>query len=533
MNMPATETTRSKVCSQAEQKVLAGGGKMGALMRGFDWAASPLGPVPDWPPILRTVVSLCLTSRFPTVIFWGPELRMFYNDAYLPMLADKHPAALGQAAQECWPEIWAIIGPMLRGVLDTGEATWSDDLLLPIIHNGAVGEHYFTFSYSPIRDETGRVCGVFCPVTETTARLQGERSEQALRHEAEAAHARVRTTLESITDAFFTLDRQWHFTYVNQRAKALWGRRDDVLGKNIWEEFPESESLIFGEQLRKAMADQVTIDFEGYYPPMGVWLAMRAYPSSDGVAVYLQNITARKEAEAERERLLADLQRANEEFQQFSYIVSHDLNEPLRTMRSYVLLLAQHLQGSLDGDAQEYLTFVTDAAQRMQQMLTDLLAYTHAGHALEFQAVDCEALLAEVVSDLHAAVTEQQATITRDRLPTVRGDPSRLRQVLLNLISNALKFCKEPPRIHVSAQREGGRWEFSVRDNGIGIDPRQFSRLFQVFQRLHTRAEYPGTGIGLAICKRVVEQHGGRIWVESVPGEGATFYFTISEVSIQ
>jgi light-regulated signal transduction histidine kinase (bacteriophytochrome) len=231
----------------------------------------------------------------------------------------------------------------------------------------------------------------------------------------------------------------------------------------------------------------------------------------------------------DQKRTATELQRANEEFQQFSYIVSHDLSEPLRTMSNFAQLLEQHIQGKLDGDAQECLTFVCVAAQRMQRMLQALLAYTRAGRTPDFQAVDCEALLAQVVGDLKTQISECGAIVTHDPLSTVRGDASRLRQVFQNLISNALKFCKEQPRIHVSARHEALHWRFAVRDNGIGIDPRQGKRLFQVFRRLHTASEYPGTGIGLAICKKIIEQHGGHIWAESQPGAGSIFYFTISD----
>lgn len=170
---------------------------MGSLIQTFDWTLSPLGPVAGWPASLRMAVSLCLNSQFPTVIFWGSDLVMLYNDAYLPMLADKHPVSLGQPARECWPEIWETIGPMLHGVLETGQATWSYDLFLPIVHHETVGKHYFTFSYSPIYDMAGTVRGVFCPVTETTDRLLGERRQETLRKEAETAREHVIQTLEA------------------------------------------------------------------------------------------------------------------------------------------------------------------------------------------------------------------------------------------------------------------------------------------------------------------------------------------------
>ena len=173
---------------QAASNCLAGGGEMGALMRSINWARTPLGPIESWPQSLRTSVSLCLNSRFPILIWWGAELVMLYNDAYRPMLgATKHPQAMGCAGREVWPEIWPIIGPMLEGVLDKGEATWSDDQLLLLDRNGFLEECYFTFSYSPIRDESGSVGGVFCAVTETTRRVLGERRLQTLRALAEQA----------------------------------------------------------------------------------------------------------------------------------------------------------------------------------------------------------------------------------------------------------------------------------------------------------------------------------------------------------
>ena len=250
-----------------------------------------------------------------------------------------------------------------------------------------------------------------------------------------------------------------------------------------------------------------------------------------GASAIARDITVQKQLARELAQRAAELARLNEELQQFAYTVSHDLNEPLRTVASFVALLAKRYQGKLDANADKYIALAVDGAQRMQQMIQDLLSYTRAGGpAAERAAVDCEAVLAQVVSDLQVVITEQQAAVTHDPLPTVTGEATRLKQVFQNLISNALKFRGQaPPRVHVSARRVDGHWQFAVRDNGIGIDPRQAGRLFQVFQRLHRRGEYPGTGIGLAICKKIVERHGGRIWVESQPGAGATFYFTIGE----
>lgn len=248
-----------------------------------------------------------------------------------------------------------------------------------------------------------------------------------------------------------------------------------------------------------------------------------------GIIGYVIDITAHKQTEETLIRQTAELLRINDELQQFSYVVSHDLNEPLRTIVNFLDLLSGEMSGQLTPKEQEYIGFVRDGAQRMQQMITDLLAYTRAGRAVEqFTFVDCDALLARVLADLQLVIRESGATITHDPLPTLQGDTTRLGQVLQNLIGNAIKFRgQEPPRIHISAQHKAQHWQFCVHDNGIGIDPAQTKRLFQVFQRLHTRTEYSGTGIGLAICRKIVEQHGGQIWVESTIGNGASFFFTI------
>jgi light-regulated signal transduction histidine kinase (bacteriophytochrome) len=232
---------------------------------------------------------------------------------------------------------------------------------------------------------------------------------------------------------------------------------------------------------------------------------------------------------AERQHREAQLQRANDDLQQFTSVASHDLQEPLRMVTSYVQRLAQRYQGQLDETAAEYVGYAVDGAQRMQTLIADLLAYARVERqGAELTETDGEAVLEQVLRDLQLAVAESGAVVTHDALPTVTAVPGQLKQLLENLLSNALKFRgPEPPRIHLSAQRQGTEWLFSVRDNGIGLDLKQAARIFQMFQRLHTRKEYPGTGIGLALCKKIVERHGGRIWVESAPGQGATFFFTL------
>lgn len=196
---------------------------------------------------------------------------------------------------------------------------------------------------------------------------------------------------------------------------------------------------------------------------------------------------------------------------------------------SYTQLLARRYGDKLDDDAREFIDFAVDGARRMQALINDLLAYSRVGtRGAEFAPTDCNAVVDQVVADLGAAIEDERAVVTRGDLPTVLADATQLQQLLQNLIANAIKFHGErPPRVAVTAERRASEWLFSVRDNGIGIDPEYADRIFVIFQRLHSRAEYPGTGIGLAICKKIVERHGGRIWMESTPGEGTTFCFTL------
>jgi light-regulated signal transduction histidine kinase (bacteriophytochrome) len=227
-----------------------------------------------------------------------------------------------------------------------------------------------------------------------------------------------------------------------------------------------------------------------------------------------------------------ELARSNEDLEQFAYVASHDLQEPLRMVTSYVQLLARRYQGRLDSDANEFIGFAADGAVRMRKLINDLLTYSRVGmRGNELEPTDSEAALAQSVNDLKVAIEESGALVTHDPLPTVMADRPQLGQLFQNLIGNAIKFrSNEPPRVHISASRNGNGWTFSVRDNGIGIAPEYSERIFVIFQRLHSREEYAGTGIGLAICKKIVDRHGGRIWVNSEVGKGATFYFTLPAV---
>ncbi len=253
-----------------------------------------------------------------------------------------------------------------------------------------------------------------------------------------------------------------------------------------------------------------------------------------------QRVRELQEAEAELKALNEDLEqrviertlelkRSNEDLEQFAYVASHDLQEPLRMINNYLQLLRQRYKEQLDTNAHDFIGFALDGSKRMHQLIHDLLAYSRVGtHGKELVPTDCEQVFADALANLTVAIEESKAAITHDPLPTVTGDEVQLTQLFQNLIGNAVKFRAEPaPKVHVGMARKNGDWEFTVSDNGIGIAEQDFQRIFIVFQRVHSREKYAGTGIGLSVCKKIVERHGGRIWVQSKLGKGTTFHFTI------
>ncbi len=229
-------------------------------------------------------------------------------------------------------------------------------------------------------------------------------------------------------------------------------------------------------------------------------------------------------------KVTENLKRSNQELERFAYIASHDLQEPLRMVTSFAQLLAQKYKGSIDPDADEIIGFVTEGATRMSELINDLLDYSRVtSRKKPFAPVDMSDVVATVTSNLTVRIAERNALLETGPMPTVCADRTQVVQLVQNLVANAIKFCPpdRDPRIGISATRTGDAWQFSVADNGIGIEPRYTGKIFEIFARLHTRDQYPGTGIGLAICRRIVERHGGRIWVDSTVGEGSTFSFTL------
>jgi PAS domain S-box-containing protein len=349
--------------------------------------------------------------------------------------------------------------------------------------------------------------------------------------------------LEAAPDAMVVVNQSGDIVLLNRQAEKQFGySRDELLGQQVTNIIPEgfAERLI-ADDLRSAedaLAQQIGTGIEltarrkdGTAFPIELMLSPLASGDTILVTAAIRDITVRKKAEADLLQTVAELNRSNEELGQFAYLASHDLQEPLRMVASYTQLLSRRYKGRLDSDADEFIAFAVDGASRMQRLIEDLLSYSRVGTTGQpLVATSSEAALEQALANLHVAVAEHGAEVTHDPLPTVLADEVQLIQLFQNLVGNAIKYQdSDVPKIHVSAARNGDRmWTFSVKDNGLGIGPEYLEKVFGMFERLHRRDEYAGTGIGLAICRKIVERHGGEISVESQLGEGSTFHFALA-----
>jgi len=380
------------------------------------------------------------------------------------------------------------------------------------------------------RDGVRHADGLFTDITDR------KRMEEALKE----SETKFRSLVEESLVGVYIIQDQI-FKYLNPKLAEIFGyEAAELLDRKgpvdlvLPDDWPMVE-----ENLRRRQAGEIkslNYAFRGVTRGhevihLEVFGSLTVYHGRPAVIGTMLDVTDRKRAEEALAAQTQELARSNGELEQFAYVASHDLQEPLRMVSSYMQLLARRYKGKLDADADEFIAFAVDGATRMQRLIKDLLMYSRVGtKGKEPVPTDCGAVIGYALDNLQQAIAEKGATVTHDELPTIMGDEVQLTQLFQNLIGNAIKFQgEEPPQVHVGVLREGSGWLFSVRDNGIGIAPEHFERIFQIFQRLHGREEYPGTGIGLSVCQKIVERHGGRIWVDSAPGNGATFCFTVPE----
>ena len=363
-------------------------------------------------------------------------------------------------------------------------------------------------------------------------------AEDALREGEE----RFRNLANNISQLAWMADEKGSIFWYNQRWFDYSGTRLEEMAGWGWQkvQHPDHVERVVEKISRCFRNGEV---WEDTFPLRGRdgnyrWFLSQAVPIRDSEGRVFRwfgtstDISESKKSEEHLVKVVGELKRSNDDLQQFAYVSSHDLQEPLRMVSSYTQLLANRYQGRLDSDADEFIAFAVDGCNRMQGLIQDLLAYSRAGtNGKELHEVSSDNALQEALTNLRITIEQSAAEVTHDSLPAVRTDEAQLTQVFQNLVGNAIKYRgAEAPRVHVSATRStGNEWTFSVRDNGLGIAPQYFERIFILFQRLHGRDEFEGTGIGLAICKKIVERLGGRIWVESQPEKGSTFYFALPE----
>ncbi|MEN6517688.1 MAG: ATP-binding protein [Methanospirillum sp.] len=402
------------------------------------------------------------------------------------------------------------------------------------------GDEAYLLSFIPVADR--RYVNIYGKTITRRKRAEGRARE---------SEEQVRNLIENSADGIIITDEKGRLTTWNRGMEMITGlAAGDVLGRPAW----EIQARIVNEDWAapgyraqyRGLWDRLLQD--GAYPQLNRLLDVQiriptgeirhlqqmvfTTPTPRGFQIggILRDITEQKRAEEALLRFTEDLRQSNEDLERFAYVSSHDLQEPLRSIVSFSQLLERRYKGRLDDDADDYIQFIVEGGNRMQALIQDLLAYSRANtKRRELRPTDAEKVLAAVERDLAVQLREAGAVITHDPVPVVMADPLQLEQVFANLVSNAIKFRKpgEPLRVHVGARGMDGSWEFSVSDNGIGMETEYLERIFVIFQRLHTKDAYPGTGIGLAIAKRIVERHGGRIRVESTPGEGSTFFFTL------
>ena len=549
---------------------------MGGLMRRLNWSATPLGPVETWPQSLKTTISTCLDSRFAIVVWWGPEMVTLYNDSYSRILGVKHPAALGIRARDLWPEIWHIVGPMLHGVMERSEATWSDNLLLELERNGYPEECYFTFSYSPIRDESGGVGGVFTPVQETTDQVIGERRLRTLRDLAEAARAaNAQSSAEVCRLACLTLGKNLYdipfaaFYLLSENGEAHLAAAAGIRSTDPL--FPEL--MRRGEPWAFAHAFECTSPAASALPqdleniPSGAWpvapreaLVIPISPAGQNIGFAILAVSPRKrldeeylgflslvsshvttaiaeartlEEERKRAEALAEIDRAKTAF--FSN-VSHEFRTPLTLMLGPLEELLRS-DGTPPG-VLDLLSVTHRNGLRLQKLVNTLLDFSRieAGRVqANYEAADLSALTAELASTFRAAVENAGLELVVDCPPLAEAvyvDSDMWEKIVLNLLSNAFKYTFQG-RITVRVAAHLGPDDrmavLTVEDTGTGIPAHELPHLFERFHRVEGARgrTQEGTGIGLALIAELVRLHGGMVVVSSVIGQGSAFTVSI------
>ncbi len=532
------------------------GGEMGKLMREKNWSETPLGSPENWPQSLRTTLNIVLNSPFPMFLFWGETLKCFYNDAYRPVLGKngKHPFILGLNAKEAWSESWEEIEPLLDVVINKDESVWRENLMIPIFRNGQMEDVYWTFSHSPVKDESGNVVGVLTLCTDTTETIKAANSlaesERRFRELADQSPiwiwitdplVNVKYANKELLD-FIGIDHYLDFT--GQVWEKMVHPQDiDLVRSSFGQAFQNQSDFSFEFRVRNALT-------EGYE-----WFKILGKPKfEDGVLTgfigtgmnieqqksfseYLKNeVDIRTVALANSNNKLEEM---NKELQSFAYISSHDLQEPLRKIQMFAEVLMDREYDNLSKSGKVKFEKIQSAANRMQSLINDLLAYSRADTEKRvFELIDLENVINEVKNDIGEELEKKHGKVEVLSTCKLEVVPFQFRQLIYNLLSNSVKYSRSdvPPVIKIVGKIIDGSEsdnqplivgtsyaKITITDNGIGFDKQFSEKIFEVFQRLHGKQEYAGTGVGLAIVKKIVQNHNGFIRAMGELGSGAVF----------
>ncbi|PWB27451.1 sensor histidine kinase [Flavobacterium sp. HTF] len=535
---------------------LEGEGEMRRLIRSYDWSKTSLGELARWPEGLLLSVSIMLDSPCAINIIWGPDRIHLYNDAYRPILGkSKHPLALGNNILNTYSEIKDTLVIMFNSVFQ-GEGLSYKELELILERNGYAEKCYFDIFYSPILGKDDKINGVLAIVSEVTETVM-------IRAALENSKKVLQNMIIQSPVAMAIFRGQDHIVEVaNKKVLELWGRtEEESLNKPIFEVLPEAgeqglKELMFkvyssGERFianelpvalyRNGNVETVYVNF--VYEPI-----MQDDPRNSGVLSVAIDVTEQVKSRQRVEEIVAELKNSNDELEksnealaQFAFIASHDLQEPVRKISTFTQML-EHNIVDISDSSRRYLEKIYNSTDRMSALIRDILSYSKLGRTDNFESVDLNAVLAEIQVEFELLIEETSALIESAVLPTITAIPTQMTQLFDNLLSNALKYRKSgvDPVIKISYQLVSGNTDIrqikldpekeyhriTVSDNGIGFEEKQALKIFKIFHRLHGKMEYSGTGIGLAICEKVVQNHGGQIYAEAGSG-GALFHILL------
>ncbi len=535
----------------SEFNFLLDDGESAALLRSIDWSKHSLGTPDQWSTTLKTTLGIIFASRHPMFLWWGPELIQFYNDAYVPSFGKgKHPLAMGQKGKDCWPEIWPIISPQIEDVLKKGKASWNVDQLVPIFRNGKIEDVYWTYGYSPVVDERGEIAGVLVVCTETTQQVLATRELRRSEEELRSARQEVENFLLQAPIGITILSGPEHvFTFVNPKYMSLiFGGRPatDLLGKSVREALPELAGQGFLEILAGVYqtgtsytgAKQRISLFQGngVEKEMYVNFTYQAKRDKngkiDGILAVIYEVTDAVNEQKEIELLANNLRSAIVSRDTFLGIASHELNTPLTSLKLQTQMgkrmLSKHDSGNLPPEkVAKLLDNTLLQAERLGRLVDDMLDVSRISSGkltMNLSKTNLSSLTQDILERFTPQFEQVGCELNAEISPDLQisADASRIEQVLTNLITNVIKYAPGKP-VHATLERVGNMGKISFQDHGRGIPSHHQERIFGRFERAATDEEASGLGLGLYICKQIVQQHGGRIYVESNPGEGSKF----------